>query len=174
MRRERIPHALPDGMSVEGLGLRATSPKSLSQRLLLARPSAGANLLSDLAPGTWAGLYVRGAFTGATTYEWDAAARRLAGRLVARTGRELTFEIKVDAELDWAPDDAKVLWWPSGIIVSAEIVAERTTARGRVTSGLVVRLGVRLTADGPAKKPECVAVRGRTGLLAVIIRARSR
>jgi hypothetical protein len=88
-----------------------------------------------------------------------------------RKDRELTFEIDVDADLDWAPEDPRV-FWRGGTAVPAEIVAERTTAPGRVAAGLVARLGVRLTADGPAGAPERLGVRiGGRVLMIGLVRA---
>jgi hypothetical protein len=76
---------------------------------------------------------------------------------VLRQGRDLTFEITLDADLDWDPAEVRVQW-PGHRLLRGEVVPERTTAPGRVAAGLVVRLGLRLAADGPAGPPVWVAL----------------
>jgi len=172
-RRERIPHALPHGTSIAGLGLRRASSSTLVARLSLGQSVRVSELFSAPTRGKVEPARPRAPrrATGERASRPSSAPRRLAGRLVVRSDRELIFEIDVDTELDWAPEDVEI-FWPRGIVVPAEIVTERTTTRGRVTSGLVVRLGVRLTADGPPETPERVEVRIRGGLLTVtVIRA---
>ena len=60
--------------------------------------------------------------------------------------------------------------WPDATRVRADIVAERTTAPGRVAAGLTVRLCLRLVADGPAGAPDRVVLITRSGPLHVIVR----
>jgi len=168
LRRERIPHALPYGMSVEGLGLRTAAPRGMEARLRLG----GGRLL------------IKGAFTGQSSFvtpiEFAAPAptrRSLEGRLrpprlrgwfVMRRDREISVGIAVDADLDWAPDDAKV-FWADEAVVPAQIVEERTTVRGFVAAGLTLRLCVNLTADGPPDVPERIAIRMGKRLVTVML-----
>jgi Ca-activated chloride channel family protein len=143
IRRERIPHALPQGMSVEGLGLR--SPR-LEMRMTL-----GANKMLRV-----------GAFTGVERFVSQRLVLKelpvpLVARLVARKDDELTFELDVASDLDWAPGDVKVAW--RGSLVPVEIIEQRTTASGRMTAGLTVRLTVRSTTGCPPEPPKRLVMR---------------
>jgi Ca-activated chloride channel family protein len=171
-RRERIPHALPYGISVEGLGLRAAAPRGLEARLRLGGPLAlGGRLLKGAFTGTSSLVTpIEFASPDQTLRSFEGRTRRprLRGRLVRRRDRELTVEVELDSDLDWAPDDAKV-FWAGGVVVSAQIVEERTTVRGFVAAGLTLRLCVRLTADGPPDVPERIAIRMGKRLLTVML-----
>jgi Ca-activated chloride channel family protein len=163
-RRERIPHALPYGMSIAGLGLRAAAP---AQGFMSARLRLGP------AKGAFIGPSGAGAFVGPqpASIRQTFQARlqdRLRGRLVRRRDRELTFEIQLSVALDWAPDDAKV-FWSGGANVSASVVEAHTTVPGLVAAGLSVRLCVRLTADGPSDTPEWIGIRMGKRLLTVML-----
>jgi len=169
-RRERIPHALPHGMSVEGLGLRRAPVVRLAMGHSVAEEPVAflrrfpIEEMEELRPAP------PGAVRGGPSYRRrDLTLGRLHGRLVLQKDRELTIEIDVDRDVDWTPQDAKV-FWPDGAAVPAEIVTDRTTANGHVAPGLVVRLGVRLMTDGPADAPERVTVRTRGALLTIDIR----
>jgi Ca-activated chloride channel family protein len=169
VRRERMPHALPHGMSIEGLGLRA-APAGFVLAGLGAAPAELTGVLAEpIAAFLAARPRPRDMVFERKPVDEASKLGRLTGRLVVRKDRELTFEIDADRDLDWSPADARVLW-PDGAAVSAEIIAERTTHAGRVRRGLVVRLGVRLTADGPIGAPGRVTVRTRSGLLTVDLR----
>jgi hypothetical protein len=73
-------------------------------------------------------------------------------RLVLRKDRELTFEIDVEAPLDWRPGKS-IVRWSDGSTVAAEVVRDRTTGAGPVTPGLTVRLTLRVADDNPAAAP---------------------
>jgi Ca-activated chloride channel family protein len=159
IRRERIPHDVPHGMSVEGLGLR----------------SAPFEFRMTLGPDKMLRAW-RGAFSGVESplaqrvvMGQGAAplAARLGARLVTRGDDELTFEIDTPSDLDWAPGDVKVLW--SGRVVPVEIVEQRTTAAGRVRAGLSVRLTVRSTAGFPLEPPIALRMRLAGGPRQVIV-----
>jgi Ca-activated chloride channel family protein len=169
-RRERMPHALPHGISVEGLGLRAAASPGFTAfeaRLALGGPSA------------FGGRLLRGAFLGPRAVEFGDPAQaiqssedrrrrpRLRGWLVIRRGRELSVGFDLDADLDWAPDDAKV-FWAGGTVVSAQIVEERTSERGLIAARRSLRLCVRLTADGPPDPPERITIRMGKRLVTVV------
>jgi Ca-activated chloride channel family protein len=170
VRRERIPHALPHGMSIEGLGLRA-APAGFALAALARAPAGFTAMFEETAAFSSAPSRPPGRLFTRNRKRADGASKlgRLTGRLVVRKDRELTFEIDVNRDLDWTPEDAKV-FWPDGTAVSAAIAAERTTESGGVRRGLVVRLGVRLTADGPPEPPVRVTVRTRGGLLTIDLR----
>jgi hypothetical protein len=159
VRRERIPHALPHGLSIEGLGLgRLPRP---SQRVMM---SLAAPALSDFARTSFAESVAERSLS----LRQSSRPRRLAGRLVVRRGRELTLEISVETALAWDPEEAKVVW-PDRTVVRADIVEDRTTVSGRVAFGLVVRLGLRLVADGPGAPPERVVLTTPHGPLVISV-----
>jgi Ca-activated chloride channel homolog len=172
-RRVRIPHALPEGLSLDGLGL-------------VRRPSLGRDPMALLAGAARATFELRAPITGIPNRvalgrsmgvkRWSAdlsppAPTVLTGRLVLRRDRELTIEIDAEATLEWEPERADV-WWREGKTVRADIIVERTTAPGLVASGLVLRLSLRLITDGPVGAPERVLVRTKHGPVMIkVIRA---
>jgi Ca-activated chloride channel homolog len=171
-RRERIPHALPYGTSIEGLGLRAPGlmlrQKMVGGRVTVASFGDEVSRLGDVPRGLRLSTTLGASFGGPSLSAPSRPGRRLRGRLVRRRGLDLTFEIKADADLDWAPRDVKV-FWPKGVAVPAQVIEKGTTARGRVTAGLVVRLCVRLAVDGPQEMPERMAMRTGTHLITVTV-----
>jgi Ca-activated chloride channel family protein len=167
MRRERMPHALPYGLSIEGLGLRAPTPEiggftgvvyeMRAPRLSLGMAAPSSSVVPrtvERVLGTPGGLRRR---------------PRLIARLVLRKGRELTFEIAVDTTFDWAPDGVMVVW-PDGTKRRAEILEPSTTARGVVVDGTMIRLMVRLEEDGPEGLPQHVVVVSRDGTRRIPVR----
>ena len=171
-RRERIPHALPYGTSVEGLGLRAPGLK-LRQKMgggMIKVGSSGEKVsrFGDVPRVLSLSTTLGASVSGPRVSPPARAGRRLRGRLVRRSGLELTFEIEVDADLDWAPRDVKV-FWAGPVAVPAQVIEKGTTAHGRVTAGLVVRLCVRLAGDGPEQMPERLAMRTGTHLVTVTV-----
>jgi len=174
VRRERIPHALPAGMSIEGLGLRHGAPALASS--FLARASLG----FDSAPTyrmrlameqTFAAADVAPSLTeraGVLFKRLGPSAKPLRGRLVLRNGRDLTIEIDAEIALDWEPAQVSAVW-AGGRRVRAEIVTDRTTSPGAIAPGLTVRLGVRLVADAPADLPEQVLLLSKGRLVTVTI-----
>ena len=146
IRRERIPHALPHGLSIEALGLR-------SSRETVVRMSLGS------VSNTYSSMSETFSFVGRPEVTTPSL-RTLRGRLVHRRGRELTIEVTVNRALDWDPVSAKVRW-SDGTIVEAEIVDDSTTEPGRLRAGLVARLSLRLVEDGPADPPKGMMLPGR-------------
>ena len=122
-----------------------------------------------------ASLLRRGAPADEFAGPFRLAAREIAaflsGRLVARRGRDLTFEITVHAALDWEPGRATgvSVLWADGTVVEAEIVTECTTAPGHVERGMSVRLCVRLVEDGPSAPPARVTVTAPATRLAILV-----
>ena len=94
-------------------------------------------------------------------------ATALLGRLVLRSGRELTVEIDVRDALPWAPAAADVAW-PDGRKRVAEVVWERTTRPGPVEAGQVIRLGLRLSADPHGGAPVRIELATASGEVLVI------
>ena len=153
IRRERIPHALPHGLSIEALGLRSSGD---SVRLSFGRRSHSVSLgLSFVAPSFEVVL------------QPTLSQRPLRGRLVLRRGRELTMEVTVGRAVDWSPVSAKVRW-SDGTVVEAEIVNDSTTEPGRLRAGLVARLSLRLVEDGPADPPKRIMLLGRAAIVILV------
>jgi Ca-activated chloride channel family protein len=166
-RRVRVPHALADGLSAEGLGLRS----GMHVMLQMVTPSAAPTSLGiprrmpDALEAT--GLAARVMTTKGVSRPRHLAALR--GRLVLRKERELTLEIEAEVPFDSELGKCDV-GWSDGMVLRAEVVRERTTAPGPVTPGLTVRLTLRLVADGPPAAP--VEVLMSTGHGPVVIGVR--
>jgi Ca-activated chloride channel family protein len=147
VRRVRIPQALPEGTSIEGLGLRL-GPRQLS--ILAMRLSAPTTLSEpiELSGKIRRGGAIRGLLRGLERRK----PRRIRGRLVLASDAELGIELAVEGEpLDWYPaPQAELLrnepadGKPAGII--AAIDPERSTRPGRIEAGFIVRIVVRLEA----------------------------
>ena len=90
-------------------------------------------------------------------------------RLVLRKDRELTFEIDVEAPLDWRPGKS-IVRWSDGTTVAAEVIADRTATAGLVTPGLTLRLTLRVGDDNPAAAPVEVMMTTRHGALTIRVR----
>jgi Ca-activated chloride channel family protein len=152
IRRETIPQGVPSGVSIEALGLRRPMHVGMAPDAMIATPLLA---LRSAPP--------RRGFLELLARQFSAdppGATSLAGRLAARRGRVLTFEIPLTAPMDWDPAafaEVSVVW-AGGTPFVAEIVAELTTAAGPLAPGLIVRLGVRLAVDGPAGAPERVVL----------------
>jgi Ca-activated chloride channel family protein len=143
IRRVRIPHDVPQGMSVEGLGLRRA-------RLEM---TLGLSKMESFSLGSFSGgehLTQRLVFR-------QSPAARLVARLFARRDDAITFEIYVASFLDWAPGNVKIAW--PGKLVPVEIVEQRTTAPGPVSPGVTVRLTVRTTTGWPSGPPKGLVMR---------------
>ncbi len=178
VRRERIPHALPSGLSIEGLGLRSGSSalaratsvhrvafafeSPFNQAGIIAHQAAP-DLLAEDRTSTWS------ARAGRLLSRHGPTAKPLTGRLVLRNGRDLTIEIDVEAPLEWEPDAVNVVW-PGAARVPADIVADRTTSPSTVAAGLTVRLGLRLVADAPADLPHEVVLTSKGRLVTIVLR----
>jgi hypothetical protein len=136
IRRERIPHELPYGMSAEGLGLR--------------QPSGSAGSVIVLSLGDPAAEPV------------EPSSRLLTARLTFRKNRHLVLEVDVTDPVEWYPRDVKVIWVDGSEV--AAVIAESTTRPGVVEAGQVIRLVLRLSGDGRSDAPVRVDLmsRGRT------------
>jgi Ca-activated chloride channel family protein len=172
-RRERMPHALPHGLSIDGLGLRMElnmrgafggTSDALMMRLGSVEIAASA-VVSPAA--TFSSSVVLGASMARPA---GRDRRRHVARLVLRKGRELTFEIVMAAGIDWQCDAVRVLW-PGGVSLVAEIIEAQTTARGVLPHGGIVRLSVRLVQDGPDAPPDEISVILPQGPLRMPVRA---
>jgi len=89
--------------------------------------------------------------------EMEVGARVLSGRLVLAKGRELVFEIDIDAGgLSWEPESVEVVFDEGAI--AAAVDASRTTAPMSVGPGQVVRLAVTLAVEAFSKRPRSLAL----------------
>jgi Ca-activated chloride channel family protein len=153
LRRERIPQALPVGLSVTGLGLRGQrTMQRITQRILSSRaPSVemvGTVLFKDL-------------LDGALTVGRPRRRRELRGQVVLRQDREIVIEITVDKLLAWDPSDVRVVWGDN-TECGAEIDAIHSTRPGAVKGGTVVRLVLRLDETALPSSPARVLLVSRS------------
>jgi Ca-activated chloride channel family protein len=179
-RRERMPHALPAGLSVEGLGLR-TSAAIETVSFWLRTPSPPLSLRAQAVLRRRFGLadgysLAEPAFAEAR-FPFESFRDRIvdqqtthAGRLVRRRDREVVIEILLDRPVDWQPANVEVIWGDDTRLTAA-IDARRTTRRGRLAAGLLARLVLRLDADGPTDPPAAVVVTGGPAPLTVTLAA---
>jgi Ca-activated chloride channel family protein len=164
-RRERMPHALPAGLSAEGLGLRAPQAGvrigRTQQRGLAGPPVARASEIAAFhaAPPAYA----------APTRRPSRGPDRLVARLARRDGLELTLVVTLERDVEWHPAAAEVVW-DDGTAVAATVDEGRTTRAGRVAAGRTIRLTLRLLAAGPADPPGSVRIAGGGMPLTIDIR----
>jgi Ca-activated chloride channel family protein len=183
-RRDRMPHALPAGLSVEGLGLRGATAMIACRPVIYARAASppSARVVAELRQqiGWWdkvseapADLDLAAALraelsAGLTT----GLPTHLPGRIVRRENRELVIEITLDRPIDWNPRGAEVVWG-DGPRLAATIDASLTTRSGRFAAGLLIRLGLRLDGAGPPRAPaEVLVLSGGSAPLTVTLGAR--
>jgi Ca-activated chloride channel homolog len=166
MRRERMPHALPYGLSIEGLGLRAPARAIGGFTGVVCEMRVPPFLFMDALSSSAPPRAVERVTGGPRS---RPRRPRLIARLVLRKERELTFEIAVETTFEWAPDGVMVVW-PDGSKCRAEILEASTTARGVVVDGTLIRLTVRLETDGPDGVPRHVVVVSRDGVRRIPVR----
>jgi Ca-activated chloride channel family protein len=159
LRRERIPQALPAGLSAAGLGLRGhrtvlrLEARMLGRRSLqtLGRPEA----------------FDRGMEVGDAT-GLPKGRHELRGRIVLRRDRELVVEITVDKLLAWDPSDARVVWGDD-TECGAEIEATQSTRPGAVKGGTVIRLVLRLDETALPGPPARIVLVSRSRQLDITL-----
>ncbi len=148
-RRERIPQALPEGLSAEGLGLRGAGFPVASLRAVMSP-------VGFLAKET-------------TVHSMRLVQRmasslpksvRLRGRIVLRRGRDLIVEVTLEHPLLWEPSSARVVW-ADRTKRQATVDVAATTGRGWLDAGHVIRLALRLPKDRPSGAPVRVLVGAR-------------
>jgi Ca-activated chloride channel family protein len=151
LRRERIPQALPAGLSVTGLGLRG---------LRIVQPRVQA-MLGSLAPSMelWKVLGTD-SLKGVGMVGRPRRRRQLRGRIVLRRYRWLVVEITVDKVLAWDPSDARAAW-DDGTECGAEIDAQ-STPPGAVKAGEVIQLLLCLDETAPPGPPTRILLVSRS------------
>ena len=157
VRRKRIPHALPHGLSIEGLGLRPRLGGSLSAEEIQSIKS-----LVRGAVTTW-GLEASPPLASLqlTLRSRDADERPAfepSARLIAGRGRMLTFEIRIAEISDWDPTWFVAVGWPRHPISECVSVKAETIRRGSEKVGNVIRLVVSLGDDPPDDSPTFINV----------------
>jgi hypothetical protein len=151
-KRVRVPHAVPYGTSVEGLGLRATA---MFGRPLLGSLSRVPAPMSAAAPAAPRRESAGGKGGGPPDAGWGAwlpwrrrardegGPRRLKGRATARKDR-LEVEILVEgSDLPWSPPRTVVVVWANGAQTSEPVT--RATRAVLVKSGQQIRLSLDLS-----------------------------
>ncbi len=166
LRRERIPQALPAGLSAAGLGLRghrtARQVGTSMLRMLSARTL-------DLPEAFDLGVEI-GEATGRGTM-WPRSPKRrheLRGRIVLRRDRELVVEISVDKLLAWDPSVVRALW-SDDTERGAEVDATRSTRPGAVKRGAVIRLVLRLDETAFPGPPARIMLVSRSQWLDILL-----
>ena len=152
LRRERIPQALPAGLSVAGLGPRGRRGGG-RQRLVSRSSPRSADLPLDLGH---VDLY-----SMLETPPRPSRRRELRGRIVLRRYRDLVVEITVDKLLAWEPADVRAVW-DDGSDCGAELDATRSTRPGAVKAGMVIRLVLRLEENAPPGPPARILLVSRS------------
>jgi len=171
-RRERIPHEIPHGTSVEGFGLRApmaqrvagaAAPTGAPRARMMMRPPA------PRAEAPRAKKSMRSVFDGLVDFLGgggredeerelpmaqdtpeayaEAPERAWCGRLVLRRGDEAVVEVSIDAPATWRPGTEVEVELEDGTWVTARLDLARSTRVGPVSAGQAVRLVLRLDAS---------------------------
>jgi hypothetical protein len=144
-RRVRMPHELPHGASIEGIGLRGAPVLSAFLGAAQAAPMMMSRSLAKRGAPELVG-FKGGMFDPST---------RLVGKVRVAKLRELVIEITIEHDgTDWQPGSrARVFWREGATRVEATVVIERTTRPGPVLIGQTVRLWLRFDSDLPAGSP---------------------
>jgi Ca-activated chloride channel family protein len=162
-RRVTVPQALPHGMSIERLGLRAVARapgvfkmENRAYALLPSPPLDVAEVRSS-AESSAIEAFARvareraalgaGPGSGGIPEEPGAEALHLAGRVVLDLPGELVVEITLAADLDWSPPPHAILLLRGGARVEAALDLSRTTSAGALASGQTLRLVLRYDAS---------------------------
>src|SRR5262249_44495085 len=144
IRRDRIPQALPYGMSVEALGLRPVRvpsfgilPQGVAESWALKSLALRQSRVhEDIPPEIEERLRKLVAIPARRVL--PARPPVLSARLILRKGLELVVEIPVIEMLDWYARNVTVIWPDGGKI--AATISDGTTRPGRVEAGQVIRL----------------------------------
>jgi Ca-activated chloride channel family protein len=153
VRRERMPHELPHGMSMEGLGLRAAS--AMPGFRTVTRGIADSSDFFDLGetfqanesrmPRGARGRRPRGLPVPAESVPAsERARRRLRGRRLVAKGRKLVLLVEVTGELAWRAEGEVEIVLKDGRRLRASVDPAATTRAGTIADGLVVRLSLDL------------------------------
>jgi Ca-activated chloride channel family protein len=156
VRRERMPHELPHGMSMEGLGLR-DARMTMGCRSV-TRDVADTIDFVDLGARVAAiearifprsrGRILRGRPVPAESVPAsEPARRRLRGRRLVAKGRKLVLEAEVAGAFAWSAEGEVEIVLKDGRRLRASVDFAATTRAGTIADGLVVRLALVLPAE---------------------------
>jgi Ca-activated chloride channel family protein len=173
--RERMPHELPFGVAIEGLGLRAAAPMGVLQaqaasagrgaftggmtRSRLAAPSAAPSKSKSAAAddGSSTRDLIEPSAKDPETFAERARGGRvriLRGRVVLASATELVLEVTVDDDeaLDFQPAQRARLELADGSLLEAAVDPQKSTrAPARIAAGRTLRLS--LLPTGPLGAP---------------------
>jgi Ca-activated chloride channel family protein len=166
-RRVRVPHQLPHGMSVEGLGLRtAASPPAVMAQAVATRElfvTLTQPPLADLSHISPSSVHkdaeegfqqkpsgpIRSRMSPPAAMAGSrGAGTRLEGRVVLDRYGRLVVEAQLPVDLDWQPPAAIGLVLADGTGATGRLVVEQTTALGTLVAGQTLRIVVEM--DDPA------------------------
>jgi Ca-activated chloride channel family protein len=176
MRRVKVAHELPHGVSALGLGLRAASasatgagvaarmrgrPGSLGAMDLAARPAPAAHVMRSMHLEAEAAPSMpsdRGLKKKTPPDGWEAEPltprARPGGRFVLWTGHELVVELTVgEGGLEWQAPEQVALTFSDGASVRALVVEAKSTRFGRYTEGQVLRITLAVGEPDRGRKP---------------------
>jgi Ca-activated chloride channel family protein len=178
-RRVRIPHQLPHGTSVEGLGLRQPGLVVVSARLRRVKAMdlvMPARAIAPAAPRAVRYMGPSDSFGDArgssdaqgddvrigSTIEGDYASESdemegpmpLRGEVILLKSGELVVTITVrDTDFEWSPPREVEILWAHDITISAQVVPERTTRAGTIAVGQSLRISMRIDSGIPSGQP---------------------
>jgi Ca-activated chloride channel family protein len=156
LRRVRMPHELPYGTSVDGLGLRARAGAASPMRFqafahgigkggMVGTPAYMAPEYARDAPSAPALEPSRGVLDrlfGRASSPGKAVERQLIGRVVLRDGQAIVIVLTVAQATQWTVPADVEMTWDDGTTVRASVLAERSTAPGDVAALASVRLAI--------------------------------
>ncbi len=175
-RRVRMPNQLPQGVSVDGLGLRAAypaQPRGLAAGAAAALAPVSATIVRRrvaVPPGAPAPITMRAPAPASPSNETDDLAAadgyvafeeappsfELEGKVLIEKPRAIVVSVTVSSAFAWAPGALVVVEWPGGQRLDARVVAEKTTAAQVVAIGQSVRLWLEFDDERPAGTPALV------------------
>ncbi|HEX6810231.1 MAG TPA: VIT domain-containing protein [Planctomycetota bacterium] len=166
VRRERIPHELPHGLSAEGLGLRSACQMlrpSAWEPIHASRPrwrGVGEALWEMVKRGVLPeGLRERSELRQPWVRIWRPA------KLTWHRDGWLALELSLEDDA-WELPAEVLLHWPGRIVLRGVADSARSTRSGPVPKGTVVRLVLLLPAAAPAADPIAVELHGaRLGVI---------
>jgi Ca-activated chloride channel family protein len=159
VRRERMPHQLPHGMSMEGLGLRAAGAmrgfdSSMEMDFVGSRGFVDlAETIRPIEVKVHRSLREGGPFTRSMPVPAESVQapepgrRRLRGRLLVAKGRKLVLEVEVAGAFAWSAEGEVEIVLKDGRRLRASVDPAATTRAGTIADGLVVRLALDLPTE---------------------------
>ncbi|CAN5526507.1 hypothetical protein BH09MYX1_BH09MYX1_44680 [soil metagenome] len=177
-RKEVVPQMLPYGMSVDGLGLRASAhgvastglgaimPQSIARAYGGAPPPAAMG--RPAAPPAAAPSPQRGERIGSDDEDRvrapakkEASAPRVVfpTKITKRVGREITIEITVTAELAWDPASFTHVLFSDGTEGKAEVDLTKTTRAATLGGNQIARIVIVLDEDDEGRIAQIVFAR---------------